>query len=251
MARRKRKEDEPDWVPPEFDEVGYMRQEIQGAHAAIATIGWAVIGAVVALLLYAVLPVLAFFAGIAVGFGMYFVFPLIGINTDGFKRRDWVGHGITYFFSWLAFWILLLNPPFSDHTVPTIQVTSVSSFAPPAPPANLTCATTDVVGDPTRGLSIGSNSSIFILFRATDNVGLSVPSIDVLPGNPPPPSFQVTPMPVSGSSQCFGHGQEKYLGGTYSAVFLVSGSSSYAVSITATDSAGNSAAVTFKIYLKP
>jgi len=35
MARRKRKEDEPDWVPPEFDEVGYMRQEIQGAHAAI------------------------------------------------------------------------------------------------------------------------------------------------------------------------------------------------------------------------
>src|SRR2546427_6643586 len=70
MARRKRKEDEPDWVPPEFDEVGYMRQEIQGAHAAIATIGWAVIGAVVALLLYAVLPVLAFFAGIAVGFGI-------------------------------------------------------------------------------------------------------------------------------------------------------------------------------------
>ena len=128
MARRKRKEDEPDWVPPEFDEVGYMRQEIQGAHAAIATIGWAVIGAVVALLLYAVLPALAFFAGIAVGFGMYFVFPLIGINTDGFKRRDWVGHGITYFFSWLAFWILLLNPPFSDHTDPTVQSISVSPY---------------------------------------------------------------------------------------------------------------------------
>src|SRR5437899_2319927 len=91
MARRKRKEDEADWVPREFDEVGYMRQEIQGAHAAIATIGWAVIGAVVALLLYAVLPVLAFFAGIAVGSGMYSVFLRIGINTAGFKSRDALG----------------------------------------------------------------------------------------------------------------------------------------------------------------
>src|SRR3989440_12223391 len=166
MARRKRKEDEPDWVPPEFDEVGYMRQEIQGAHAAIATIGWAVIGAVVALLLYAVLPVLAFFAGIAVGFGMYFVFPLIGINTDGFKRRDWVGHGITYFFSWLAFWIILLNPPFSDHTPPTIQGITVSPYH------------SGYIGDllcmpPAGSVSMGpGNDSLYILFRATDNVGL-------------------------------------------------------------------------------
>src|SRR2546426_8623445 len=45
MARRKRKEDEPDWVAPDFDEVGYMRRELEGARAAVATIGWAVIGA--------------------------------------------------------------------------------------------------------------------------------------------------------------------------------------------------------------
>src|SRR3989475_13095960 len=125
MARRKRKEDEPDWVPPEFDEVGYMRQEIQGAHAAIATIGWAVVGAVVALLLYAVLPVLAFFAGIAVGFGTYFVFPPIGLKTAGVKRRDWVGHAVTHLFIWLGIWMLLLNPPFSVHTDPTVQSLSV------------------------------------------------------------------------------------------------------------------------------
>src|SRR5207244_5027518 len=99
-----------DWVAPDFDEVGYMRKEIEGARAAVATIAWAVIGALVAFGLYSVLPALAFFAGIAVGFGMYFVFPLIGIKTESFKRRDWIGHGITYFFSWLAFWIILLNP---------------------------------------------------------------------------------------------------------------------------------------------
>src|SRR5438094_4517818 len=128
MARRKRKDDEPDWVAPDFDEVGYMRRELEGARAAVATIGWAVIGALVAFALYSVLPVLAFFAGIAVGAGMYFVFPLIAIKTDAFKRRDWIGHGFTYFFSWLAFWIILLNPPFSDHTDPTIQGISISPY---------------------------------------------------------------------------------------------------------------------------
>ena len=39
MARRKRKDDEPDWVAPDFDEVGYMRRELEGARAAVATIG--------------------------------------------------------------------------------------------------------------------------------------------------------------------------------------------------------------------
>src|SRR5207245_4150218 len=186
MARRKRKEDEPDWVAPDFDEVGYMRQELEGARAAVATIGWAVIGALVAFALYSVLPVLAFFAGIAVGFGMYFVFPLIGIKTEPFKRRDWIGHGFTYVFSWLAFWIILLNPPFSDHTDPTIQGISVSSFTPPLTPnQNLTCATTGVVGDPSYGLQMGSNSSIYILFRATDNVGLSVLRVTVTPNSSP------------------------------------------------------------------
>src|SRR6058998_1083592 len=162
MARRKRKDDEPDWVAPDFDEVGYMRRELEGARAAVATIGWAVIGALVAFALYSVLPVLAFFAGIAVGAGMYFVFPLIGIKTDAFKRRDWIGNGITYFFSWLAFWIILLNPPFSDHTAPTIQAISVSAFTPPLTlDRNLTCAPPDVVGDPSRGLPMGGNSSIY------------------------------------------------------------------------------------------
>src|SRR5256885_6411719 len=128
MARRKRKDDTPAWVAPDFDEVGFMRREIEGARAAVATIAWAVVGALVGFALYSVLPVLAFFGGIAVGFGMYFIFPLLGFKTESFKRRDWIGHGITYFFSWLAFWIILLNPPFSDHVPPTIQSISVSPY---------------------------------------------------------------------------------------------------------------------------
>src|SRR5256886_5543811 len=126
MARRKRRDEAAAWVAPDFDEVGFMRREIEGARAAVATIAWAVVGALVGFALYSVLPVLAFFGGIAVGFGMYFIFPLLGFKTESFKRRDWIGHGITYFFSWLALWIILLTPPFSVHTPPTIQGLTVS-----------------------------------------------------------------------------------------------------------------------------
>ena len=119
MARRKRKDEPTDWVAPDFDEVGYMRTEIQAAKTAVLTIAWAAVGAIVSFLRYSVNAALAFFAGIGVAFGLYYVLPYLGIAVKGFKRRDWTGHGITYFFSWLAFWILLLNPPFGDFTTPT------------------------------------------------------------------------------------------------------------------------------------
>src|SRR5438034_5167951 len=166
MARRKRKDDVPDWTAPEFDEVGYMRTEIGAARAAVATIAWALVGAAVSFLLYSVHPALAFFAGILVGFGLYFFLPMIGISIDAFKRRDWSGHGITYFFSWLAFWIILLNPPFSDHVPPTIQGITVSPY--------YSGYTGDLLCLPPAGsVSMGpSNDSLYILFRATDNVGL-------------------------------------------------------------------------------
>ena len=243
MARRKRKEDEPDWVAPDFDEVGYMRRELEGARAAVATIGWAVIGSLVAFALYSVLPVLAFFAGIAVGAGMYFVFPLIGIKTEPFKRRDWIGHGFTYFFSWLAFWIILLNPPFSDHTDPTIQAISVSPYHA-GYTGPLAC-----VPPSSAPLSLGAgNNSLHILFRASDNVALRSVEVHVAPT--PGTPFVVTPTPVSGQNQCLGHRTETYLGGTYNATFSVT-ASTYDVTIVAVDTSGHSAALNFQIFPTP
>jgi len=246
MARRKRKDDEPDWVAPDFDEVGYMRRELEGARAAVATIGWAVIGALVAFALYSVLPVLAFFAGIAVGAGMYFVFPLIGIKTDAFKRRDWIGHGFTYFFSWLAFWIILLNPPFSDHTDPTIQGISVSPYTP-GYLDNITHSL-ECAAPGSLPLSMNGNTSIYILFRASDNVGLRSLVVQVAP-NPGTP-FVVTPTPVPGLNRCAGHRTESYLGGTYNATFPVA-ASAYAITILAVDTSGLSAAVGFQVLPTP
>ncbi len=240
MARRKRKDEAADWVPPEFDEVGFMRKEIEGARAAVATILWAVVGAIVAFALYSVLPVLAFLAGIAVGFGLYLMLPLFGVNTEPFKRRDWIGHGVTYFFSWLAFWIILLNPPFGDFTNPTVQGISVSPYTVGFS-GNLTCAV------PSAGsvtLSTGTNTSVYILFRASDNVGLASLRVTVTPMGQP--SVDVPPVAVSGNNQCMGHRTEPYLAGTYSATFPHT-ALSYAVSILAADSSGRQVGAGFQI----
>jgi len=241
MARRKRKEDETDWVAPEFDEVTYMRKEIAGGRAALATVGWAIIGAIVSFLLYSVNPGLAFFAGIAVGFGMYLVLPLTGINIKPFKRRDWFSHGSVYFFSWLAFWILLLNPPFGDFTNPTIQAISVAPYFD-GYPGPLACKGL------TAGLAMISvnppNNSVYLLFRATDNVGLAELNVTVSSVG------QVTPYPRTGSPNTCERQSGPYPGGTYNVSFR-SLASSYRVTISARDARGLEAVVGFEIQIGP
>jgi len=233
MARRKRKDEEPDWVAPEFDEVRYMRTEIQAARTAVVTIGWAVVGAIVSFLLYSVNPALAFFAGIAVGIGMYFMLPLIGIDIGPFKRRDWIGHGVTYFFSWLAFWILLLNPPIGDFTVPTIQGISVSPYTP-GYVGDLACIE-PASGRVDLNLVMLGNTSIFVLFRASDNVGLASLLVTVSPGGGgspfSPPATAISGLP----DQCKGHRGSVYPGGTFNVTFPQQ-ASSYTVTIVAADS---------------
>lgn len=245
MARRKRKEEEGDWVAPEFDEVTYMRKEIEGGRTALATVGWAIIGAIVSFLLYSVNPGLAFFAGIAVGFGMYLILPLTGIDIAPFKRKDWFSHGATYFFSWLAFWILLLNPPFGDFTSPTIQAISVSpyhdSYVGP-----LSC---NGIIDGRARITMGfNNDSLYVLFRATDNVRLASLSVQIAPIGQGSPFF-VTPHEQSGNlSRCRdAPAGQMYDGGTYNVTFRVTLASSYTVTISSRDTKNLEAAVGFEI----
>ncbi len=241
MARRKRKEEEADWVAPDFDEGEYMRREVRGTQAAVATILWAIVGAIVAFLLYSVLPALAFFAGIAVGFGLFFILPLFGIKTDAFKRRDWAGHGITYFFSWLAFWIILLNPPFGDFTDPTIQGIAVSPYTV-GYLGDLPCL---VPVDGQRRVTMSSNTSLYVLFRATDNSGLDSLQVNVTPAGKT--GFDAAWNLLSGKSQCVLHRLEDYPAGSYNVTFPYFGESSFRVVIVATDRVGRQATASFVI----
>jgi hypothetical protein len=55
--------------------------------------------------------------------------PWPKVDTSEFERRDWIGHGGTFLFSWLAFWILFLNVPFVDVTAPVISDVRVNGVA--------------------------------------------------------------------------------------------------------------------------
>jgi len=245
MARRKRKDEPTDWVAPDFDEVGYMRTEIQAAKTAVLTIAWAAVGAIVSFLLYSVNAALAFFAGIAVAVGLYYVLPFLGISVKGFKRRDWTGHGITYFFSWLAFWILLLNPPFGDFTTPTIQAISVSPYQT-GYTGGLSCL--PLVGGAVFVQQNPPNDSVYVLFRATDNVGIASLQVNVTPVGSAQPPFELTPIPLSGLSRCRNHTSEPYPGGTYSVSFKFGPASTYRVIVAARYPSGHIAAYTFDIH---
>jgi len=127
MAQRRRKEEPEDLELPEFDEAKYMRKDMASTRAAIATILLALPFAIGSFGLALVgISALGFLAGVVGMFALPRLLPLVRIPTEGFARKDWISHAGTMFLCWLAFWILLMNPPFSDFTPPEISRITVN-----------------------------------------------------------------------------------------------------------------------------
>jgi len=124
MAKKRRKhEEEEEFKLPEFDEREFLRKELVGARIMLVTVVLAVIAAIVsyAFTLSGVV-VIAFFAGLALVFLLPYIVKLFRTETKGYTKRDWFGHGTTFFFAWLAIWVLLMNVPFADVTPPNLDV---------------------------------------------------------------------------------------------------------------------------------
>ena len=122
MAKKKRKE-EPEVEVPDFDEVKFMRGEMRALRVTVLVVLWAIPAALVSWVLTVPplsVSVVAFFAGIGMLFLLKWVLPILKVDISEWKRKDWMGQGSTFFFTWLAVWILLLNAPFADLTPPLI-----------------------------------------------------------------------------------------------------------------------------------
>ncbi|HEV8595922.1 MAG TPA: hypothetical protein VGR51_10390, partial [Thermoplasmata archaeon] len=127
--RRKREEDEAFEIP-EFDEVAYMEKEVNVAKASFVMIALAI---PLAVALYALTVAglwgLGFLAAFAITYSLPRIFKFVPwpkVDLSKFERRDWIGHGGTFFLTWLAFWILLINVPFTDLTPPVIAAVYVN-----------------------------------------------------------------------------------------------------------------------------
>jgi hypothetical protein len=121
MAKKKKKEPKEIFKEPEFDEVEFMKGEMDNAKAGIITIIYAIPIAIISFELTIIgLAILGFMVGIIAILSLRFLYTKLGVNLKSFEKKTWLGNGALMFFCWLLFWILLLNPPFSDNAAPTI-----------------------------------------------------------------------------------------------------------------------------------
>jgi len=125
MARKKRKveekEEEYEWVPPEFDEKAFLEKDIKGTRALIITVISCVIFAIIGYFVGTAVHWALGFVVVLVGiFLLRYIYPLSGVNREALDTKTMIGNYVLFFLLFLGLWILFMNPPFSDHTDPSI-----------------------------------------------------------------------------------------------------------------------------------
>ncbi|HLF15925.1 MAG TPA: hypothetical protein VI796_00615 [Candidatus Thermoplasmatota archaeon] len=129
MARKEEKEGEGDYEfrAPEFNEDEFIHKEMVSFRTTAILFVW---GVIVAAVSWGVFGAVGgerngWFAGLALaaagGYALKWLFPRFKADIRHFKRREWTGTGFLFFFTWLAFFILLINPPVSDFAEPTVE----------------------------------------------------------------------------------------------------------------------------------
>lgn len=119
--KKEKKEEDYEYKEPEFDEEEYLRKEVRDSRALFATLGYAVLIGIVSFGLTFVDVALAALVGFIAMVFLRHIYPRVGVDTTLLEKKNWAGNIIMYLFTWLAVWILLVNPPFSDFAEPTIE----------------------------------------------------------------------------------------------------------------------------------
>ena len=128
MAKKRRqkveKKVEYDFKLPEFDEHEYIGLELRKAKASLISFVYALLMVVITFQLYTVTfpdargPMILGIFGVVV---LPILIKYVKIDTSDFDWKNWVGSGAVYMMSWLAIFILVCNPPFSDFIEPEIE----------------------------------------------------------------------------------------------------------------------------------
>lgn len=126
------KEEGYEFLPPDFDEDAFIHKEMVGFRTTVTLF---VVGIAAALVSWGLfMTVEGARVGWLIGMGVFAVFfallkPLyarLHIDVSHYKRREWLGSAFLLFFTWLAFWLIFINPPISDFAAP-----DVAAFASP------------------------------------------------------------------------------------------------------------------------
>lgn len=117
MARKKRKdekEEEYEWVPPEFDEKAFLLKDIVGTKALMFTAAMAIVFGIVSFAVgVAINNYVGFLAYVAGAIALNYSYTLLKINRADIDKKTTIGNVALYFLLALGIWIILMNPPFS------------------------------------------------------------------------------------------------------------------------------------------
>lgn len=124
----KGKDEEYEFKMPDFDEDAFIHKEMVSFRTTSILFVWGIIAALASWGIYEAMDGAkgAWWIGLAImavfAYLLRFIYPALKVDIRHFGRREWFGTFFLIFFAWLAFFILFINPPISDHADPTIEV---------------------------------------------------------------------------------------------------------------------------------
>jgi len=129
MAKKRRKEEveaeKYEWKPPDFDEKGFLKEDIKGTKALLVAAVLGIVAGIVAYALTGISVILGVIVLFAVAILLKKILALLRMDLEGIKTTTILGNAVMMFFVALSIWIILMNPPFSDHYAPQINSNQV------------------------------------------------------------------------------------------------------------------------------
>jgi hypothetical protein len=164
---KRRKERDPDqprgFDAPEFDEPEFIRKEVISFRAALVLLLWSLVAALVSFVVWLTVAGegLGWYTGLIIAAGMGYmlrwILPALKVDISHFKKKEWFGTGALFFFSWLAFFILVMNPPIYDGVAPDLEIHITPSAQEPGGFVNITLIATD-------NIAVDHDSMVFAVY---------------------------------------------------------------------------------------
>jgi hypothetical protein len=122
------KDSEYEFIPPDFDEDGFIHREMVSFRTTLILFLWGIVAAAVSWAAFAGLGgvKVGWLLGLGIcavfGYSLRYLFPKLGADIKHFGRREWLGTAALFFFTWLSFFIVAINPPVSDFAPPRVDL---------------------------------------------------------------------------------------------------------------------------------
>lgn len=122
---------------PKFDEAAFVAKEKRNIRALYLSFIMGFIMALVCFGFWALLKgnflrwELVLLLGVVNASWLRYLFIRLKIDVSQFTRKNWMSAYLTYFFTWLIIFIVLVNPPFYDDADPIIEISALPGMQEP------------------------------------------------------------------------------------------------------------------------